>query len=142
MFYCDDCAKNKKYPIWAKDDMKSYGPCEICRNVRPCNDLHHELLELGPVLLYHFKRDVFLKPDKKSFQAQKGKFIIIGFDMKKLFEDDNTVFVPVNLHQEFSEKTKAVNKVISLRKKQKQDSKSQQNYFLFNDKGFLEKINE
>jgi hypothetical protein len=141
MFYCDDCAKEKKYPICESKDMRSYGPCELCRNVRSCNNIHHEMLELGPVLLYHFKSNVFLKPDKKSFTAPKGKFLIVGFDMKRLFGDDNDVFVPVNYHQEFSEKTKAMNMVKSLREKQKKVSKSQQNYFLFNDKGFPEKIN-
>jgi len=141
MFYCDDCAKSKKYPVLAAEDMKSMGPCEICKKVRPCNDITHDMLELGPVLLYHFKRNVFLNPNKKSFLASKGKFLIVGFDMKRLFGDDTTVFVPVDYHQEFSNKKEAVNKVISLRKKQKpDDSKSQQQYFLFNDKGFLEKI--
>lgn len=140
MFYCDDCAKKKNFPIYAEEDIKSIGPCEICDKVRPCNDFKHNELELGPIILYHFKRDMFLNPDKKSFQAPKGKFLIIGFDMKKLFGDENIVFVPVNYKQEYNEKTKAIKEVISLRKKQ-EDNKSKQQYFLFNDKGYLEKIN-
>ena len=36
MFYCDDCAKKKKYPIsW----FKSYGNCEICGKTRECNEV-------------------------------------------------------------------------------------------------------
>ena len=31
MFYCDECAREKKYPIMAEEDMKSLGPCEICK---------------------------------------------------------------------------------------------------------------
>jgi len=135
MFYCDECAKKKNYPILAAEDMKSIGPCEICDKVLPCNDIHHDMLDLGPVLLYHFKRNTFLNPNRKSFRASKGKFLIVGFDMKKLFGDD-TVFVPVNYQQEFSKKTEAINKITFLRKKQ-DNSKSQQQYFLFNDRGFL-----
>ena len=35
MFYCDNCAKKKK---WPKTEDKSYGQCEICHKIIWCND--------------------------------------------------------------------------------------------------------
>jgi len=34
MFYCDDCANKRKYPI---SGFKSYGHCEICSKIANCN---------------------------------------------------------------------------------------------------------
>ena len=135
MLYCDDCAKDKKYPICETKYLRSYGPCELCRNVRSCNNIRTNMLDLGLVRIFHFKSEFFLKPDKKSFKASEGKFLIVGFDMKKLFGTDKDVFVPVHYYEEFSDRTKAVSKVKSLRKK------SDPYYFLYNDKGFPEIIN-
>lgn len=139
MLYCDDCGKEKKYPICETDHLRSYGPCELCRNARLCNNIRTNMLDLGPVRIYHLKTDVFLKPDKKSFQASKGKLLIVGFDIQKLFGTDKDLFIPVNYHQEFTDRTTAVSKLKSLRKKQKSDS--QQYYFLFNEKGYPELLN-
>ena len=36
MFYCNDCAKEKNYPI---SGFKSHGRCEICKEIRQCNDV-------------------------------------------------------------------------------------------------------
>ena len=36
MFYCNDCAKEKNYPI---SGFKSHGKCEICKEVHQCNDV-------------------------------------------------------------------------------------------------------
>lgn len=36
MFYCDDCAKKCE---WPESFGRSTGPCEICGQVRVCNDL-------------------------------------------------------------------------------------------------------
>lgn len=44
MFYCDPCAEERhwpKAPIWTR----SKGPCELCRKVKLCNDVHHKLLK-------------------------------------------------------------------------------------------------
>jgi len=36
MFYCDDCADEKSYPIsW----FKSYGNCEMCGKTCKCNEV-------------------------------------------------------------------------------------------------------
>ena len=118
--------------------MKSIGPCEICEKVRPCNDIHHDMVDLGPVQLYHFKQKVFLKPNKKSFEAPAGKFRIVGFDMKKLFGGDKEIYIPVNYLEDFTKKKDAVIQILSLREKIKSDSEQQ--YFLYNDKGYMKKI--
>ena len=44
MFYCDDCAKKKKYPI---GHFKSYGPCEMCGKTRNCNDILSNLMSIN-----------------------------------------------------------------------------------------------
>lgn len=36
MFYCNECADKKGYP---RTYSKSYGMCEVCREVSSCNDL-------------------------------------------------------------------------------------------------------
>ena len=36
MFYCNDCAEEKKYPL---SGFKSHGRCEICKQIRQCNDV-------------------------------------------------------------------------------------------------------
>lgn len=41
MFFCDECAKKKKWPIgW----FKSYGRCEVCREVDECSDVPSKYL--------------------------------------------------------------------------------------------------
>ena len=41
MFYCNNCAKKKNYPI---SGFKSHGTCEICKEIRQCNDVPSENL--------------------------------------------------------------------------------------------------
>jgi hypothetical protein len=36
MFYCDPCAKKKK---WPESVAKSKGPCEVCGRDAYCNDV-------------------------------------------------------------------------------------------------------
>ena len=36
MFYCSKCAKENGYPITIS---KSYGACELCEKIGPCNDM-------------------------------------------------------------------------------------------------------
>ncbi len=36
MFYCDECAAKRNYPITF---TKSHGGCELCRKIARCNDL-------------------------------------------------------------------------------------------------------
>jgi len=36
MFYCNDCAKEKK---WPESWFKSFGRCEICKEDKLCNDV-------------------------------------------------------------------------------------------------------
>ena len=45
MFYCDPCATEKK---WPESIARSYGRCEICGNVRACNDRASSTLPLPP----------------------------------------------------------------------------------------------
>lgn len=141
MFYCDECAKANKYPIVANENEKSVGPCEVCEKVLPCNDVHHDMLDLGPVTLYHFQKSEFLKPDKKSFQAPKSHYRIVGFDLKRVFGDDAIVIVPVNYLNDIKEKADASKQIASLRGKVQNTEGSEQVYYLFNEKGYLEKIN-
>ena len=35
MFYCVECATKNEWPRVA---MRTFGPCEICKNVESCND--------------------------------------------------------------------------------------------------------
>ena len=44
MFYCDECATEKGWPITL---TKSLGPCEICRYTRICNDTPYRHLIKG-----------------------------------------------------------------------------------------------
>ena len=41
MFYCNDCAEKRSYPI---SGFKSHGKCEICKEIRQCNDVKSEIL--------------------------------------------------------------------------------------------------
>ena len=36
MFYCDECAKDNK---WPQTSFRSYGSCEIRGKTRACNDM-------------------------------------------------------------------------------------------------------
>lgn len=36
MFYCDECAKNRSWPITL---YRSVGPCEICGKTDDCNEM-------------------------------------------------------------------------------------------------------
>lgn len=38
MFYCDDCAGKRKWPVFPRG-MQSYGKCEICGETAGCNDV-------------------------------------------------------------------------------------------------------
>jgi len=43
MFICDPCLKEH----YKNDESfaRSHGPCEICKNIRSCNDIHHSQLQ-------------------------------------------------------------------------------------------------
>ena len=43
MFYCDDCAKKRNYPI---SHFKSRGNCEVCGKTCKCNDVPSENLPI------------------------------------------------------------------------------------------------
>jgi hypothetical protein len=45
MFYCEPCAEERN---WPDSMMKSYGRCEICGEVRVCNDRASSTLPLPP----------------------------------------------------------------------------------------------
>lgn len=45
MFYCDECAKAKGWPITM---FKSRGGCEICRKAAVCNETKSSELPLPP----------------------------------------------------------------------------------------------
>ena len=138
MFYCDECAKEKKYPIFASEKMKSIGPCEICNKVRPCNDIRQEMIDLGLVELFNIKKDAFLNPEKPSFYAPADMYRIIGFNLKQGREMDNKVIVAVNYKEDFTDINEAREKVKELRSGL--DSDADQKYFLFNSKGYMERI--
>jgi hypothetical protein len=36
MFYCEECRKKKG---WPESMMRSFGPCEVCRQTRECYDV-------------------------------------------------------------------------------------------------------
>jgi hypothetical protein len=36
MFYCDECATERKYPLTI---FKSLGKCELCGICKPCNEV-------------------------------------------------------------------------------------------------------
>jgi hypothetical protein len=42
MFVCDDCIRRKG---WYETIFKSYGPCEICHEIRACNDINLDKIE-------------------------------------------------------------------------------------------------
>lgn len=43
MFFCDECRKKKN---WPESFLKSKGPCEVCGEVRVCNDVKSSFLPL------------------------------------------------------------------------------------------------
>ncbi len=45
MFFCDPCGKERK---WPDSIFQSYGPCEVCGKVGPCNDVPSKYLPLPP----------------------------------------------------------------------------------------------
>jgi len=139
MLYCDKCAEKNKYPIWVDEEMKSYGPCEICNKTAPCNDIHHDMLELGPVKIYIFKKNVILNLKKQSFYAPKGKYRIVGFNLEHIRETKNRDIVPVNHTEDFKDKQKAIEHIKQLRKDHENDDNQQ--YFPYNDEGYIQKIN-
>lgn len=138
MFYCDQCAEQHKYPLWMDESVKSMGPCELCELQRPCNDVHHSLLDLGPVHLYKMDANVFLNPHEPEFHAPKQQYRIIGFNLQKIQKQEGYVIIPVNHTEDHADIKKAREHVLNLRGKTKQDSK--QHYFIFNDQGFMEKV--
>jgi len=138
MFYCDDCAKKKKYPIIASEKMKSFGPCEICGKERPCNDIRQKMLDLGFVELFYIKKDAFLNPEKKSFYAPAEMYRIIGFNLKKSRELDTEVIVAVNYKKDFTDIDDAKDMINELRSGSENDADQQ--YFLFNSDGYMQRI--
>ena len=46
MFYCDDCAEKKKWPL---SILNSLGLCEICEENKICNDLPSKMLPLPDI---------------------------------------------------------------------------------------------
>jgi len=54
MFYCDACAKDKKYPITADNKLRSFGNCELCGKTVSCNDFKGDVLDLGNVSISVF----------------------------------------------------------------------------------------
>ncbi len=138
MFYCDQCAKEHQYPSWADDKLKSRGPCEICKNTRPCNDVQDEMLDLGAVELYLIKKNVFLNPKKPSFYAPEYLYRVIGFDLRQGRELRDNVVVAVNYKEDYDDISDARGMVKELRSKV--DPDSDQQYFLFNSDGYMERI--
>ena len=43
MFYCDECARRKR---WPETVTTSRGPCEICGRTAVCNEMPSRLLPL------------------------------------------------------------------------------------------------
>lgn len=139
MFYCDHCAEQNSYPIWMDESMKSYGACEICNKTAPCNDIHHDMLELGRVKIYIFEKNVFLNPGEKSFHAPKEMYRVIGFNLEQIRQTKDKDMVPVNHTEDFKEKEKAIEHIKQLRSDHRKDENQQ--YFLFNDEGYMQKLN-
>jgi hypothetical protein len=54
MFYCDVCAKKRKWPIGL---ARSNGPCEVCGKASECSDVPSSSLPPEPV-----KRQVEVPP--------------------------------------------------------------------------------
>lgn len=138
MFYCDHCAEQNHYPVWNRDDMKSVGPCEICKQIVPCNDVHHDMLSLGSVELHIIEKTSFFNPEKPIFYAPVDMFRIIGFDLKQVRENEDYVLVPVSYKEDFKDIVEARKQVKELRGKVRADSS--QKYFLFNSEGYMERI--
>ena len=45
MFYCDNCAKKRSWPAAI---FKSYGRCEVCKDLGVCNDVPSTDLPMNP----------------------------------------------------------------------------------------------
>jgi len=138
MFYCDRCAEENKYPIWVDERMKSYGSCEICNKTMLCSDMHRDMFELGAVKIYNFEKNIFLNPEEQSFYAPKGMYRIIGFNLEQIRQTKDMDMVPTNHTEDLKEKEKAIEHIKKLRKEHKEDKNQQ--YFLFNEKGYMERI--
>lgn len=46
MFYCNPCADERRWPKAFAEFAMSYGKCEICGKVRPCNDVPSSALSV------------------------------------------------------------------------------------------------
>lgn len=132
MFYCDDCAREKRYPVAGDDRLRSHGNCEACGKMHFCTNLFPEALSLGPVTIFIVDRKSFMRPTQMSFFAPKGKLRVVGFQTSTVFGDTTTVFVPVNYLQDFSSRTVASR---TIRKLQRQTKAADQIYFLHDENG-------
>lgn len=138
MMYCNRCAKKEGWPIMMLDSLKSFGPCECCGQQRLCNDIKSDMLELGGVELFPVKQELFLKSGVKNslMKATRGKYRVLGFNLKKSFGNGLVVAVSV-LDEQYDSWKCAGKRVLQLRK---QTKKKDLVYFLYDSKGLLTKI--
>jgi len=137
MFYCDACAKEKRYPVAADDRLRSFGKCELCGETTSCNNFKGDLLELGDVTVYVSSSEKVLNTTDSCFKAEKGSYRVIGFDTDHIWGDETTSFVPVFFTEDFPEKKKAIEELLLKREANKKESVL---YFVFDDTGNMAKI--
>jgi hypothetical protein len=64
MFYCDTCAKKKKWPIGL---VRSQGPCEVCGKTDNCSDVQSSQLPPASVSVNREPPPYFENPDFERF---------------------------------------------------------------------------
>jgi DNA replicative helicase MCM subunit Mcm2 (Cdc46/Mcm family) len=70
MFYCEECRKKKE---WPESCMKSYGPCEMCKETRECYDVPSKYLPMPKV-------------SKEEYDEVNEVLIRHGIDPKKVWD--------------------------------------------------------
>jgi len=88
--------------------------------------------------LFYIKNDTFLNPKKQSFYAPPDIYQIISFNLTQSRELNNNVIVALNYKEDFNHIDETVDMIKELRNGS--ESNADQEYFLFNFEGYMERI--
>ena len=117
-------------------ELISFGKCEECGKAKECSDFPSDMREgLGQVTIYVSKDDPFGQK-KPTYKAEKGKFAVFGFDLTKCFGGKGALFTAVFFSKNFANIETARKYLAKSRNSIKNKGKT---YYLYNDKGKMQK---